>query len=424
MLKPAGSTAVAEWRRHWTLALSVFWVSALATVSTTTLGVMIAPIEQETGWTRAQITSGPALMAIAGILLATAAGVAIDRFGFRRIGIIMAFLMFGSTAALSMVTDNLWTWLACWSVFAVAAAAGPTVWMTPIVSTFHASRGLALIVTGCGTVLTTTFGPLIASFLVQHYGWRLGYVGLGLIWGGIAIPIMFLFFRRPRDAQAAIGPMDKAETQAQRAPPAELQGLTAREGFRSPAFYKLLIGGLCNNMVGTAMSMNLVPILMLEGLSLTVAAAAAGVMGASMLVGKLIGALLLDRIDAKLIAAAAPVGAMLMPFLFLFMPGSFAAAATGIAVYGVMSGLKGATGTYLFSRHLGTRAFGTLNGTLHAISHLGIGLAPIAASLVYDTTRSYDPLLWFALPVLALSAVLYLSLGRYPEELPRRAAMA
>ena len=71
-------TAREEWRAHWPLVAATTAAMSLAALPTFTLGVMIAPIEQEFGWTRTQITSGPALVSMMGLLFATLAGTEIQ----------------------------------------------------------------------------------------------------------------------------------------------------------------------------------------------------------------------------------------------------------------------------------------------------------------------------------------------------------
>ena len=50
-----------------------------------------------------------------------------------------------------------------------------------------------------------------------------------------------------------------------------------------------------------------------------------------------------------------------------------------------------------------------------AAMSLGVGLGPLAANMVYDATQSYNIVLWAALPLFAIGALLYLSLGSYPD---------
>lgn len=43
------------------------------------------------------------------------------------------------------------------------------------------------------------------------------------------------------------------------------------------------------------------------------------------------------------------------------------------------------------------------------------GVAPALANHVYDVARSYDPVLWALLPLCVISAVLFISMGKYPH---------
>lgn len=415
-------SAVQEWRRYWPLVLSGWSGALIIPVASVTLGVMMAPIEQETGWTRTEITSGPVLISITGIFFSTLIGMAIDRLGFRLIGIAVVSLIVASTGFMSTV-DNLWIWLVLWGFYGLAATANPAVFNVPIVSTFNASRGLALIVRGSGMAITSAVAPVMAVFLIEHYGWRLSYVALALIWGGFALPIMYFFFKMPK-GERVVSRDDAGSTEkAAPAPDVPLPGVTMREGFKSPVFYKLMLAGMCASMVGTTMSLNMVPILTLDGLSRTAAAVAAGTMGISTLVGKVMGAFFIDRINPKLLCAAASLGSLAMPAFFLAFPGDLTAAVAGIAIYGFLQGFDGPAGTLLFSRHLGARAFGALTSTDKAISGFIIGIAPMFASYLYDTTHSYDLVLWCAFPALIISTLLYLSLGRYPDQLPNQQAV-
>jgi MFS family permease len=386
-------------------------------VFSVTLGVFIAPIEREMGWTRTEITSGPLLIGVTGLLFSTLMGMIIDRVGFRIIGIAMLIAMILSTGLASLITHDLWLWWFCWGLYGFAATANPAVFNVPIVTVFDASRGLALMVRNSGGALTSALAPVMAVFLIDHYGWRLGYVGLALIWGGFALPIMFFFFKMPEDRSSEAKSGMGSTRPAARQP---LPGVTMREGFKSPTFYKLMFASLCTSMVGTTLGMNMVPILTLEGISRTSAAAAAGGMGISTLFGKALGAFLIDRLDPKLLNAACSIGYMVMPAILLVFPGNLTAAAAGIAIYGFLQGFDDPAHTLLFTRHLGVRSFGSLTLTFKAVSSLAIGGAPMFASYLYDTTGSYNGVLWCAFPAFAASALFYLSLGRYPDQLPNQ----
>ena len=84
-------------------------------------------------------------------------------------------------------------------------------------------------------------------------------------------------------------------------------------------------------------------------------------------------------------------------------------------VYGLMGGAKIGALVYLASRHLGQRAFGTLYGAINASIALVVAIAPLAANCIYDMTRNYEPVMWAAVPILFASALLYATLGEYPD---------
>lgn len=123
----------------------------------------------------------------------------------------------------------------------------------------------------------------------------------------------------------------------------------------------------------------------------------------------------MDRMSAKAIAAFSAVIATTLPATLLLMPGSVAAAITGVVIYGLVGGAKVGAIAYLASRHLGQRAFGTLYGAINASVAVAVAVGPLAANYIYDLTSSYEIVLWSAVPVLVVAALLYLALGSYPD---------
>jgi MFS family permease len=410
--KPA--SAAAEWRAHWTVVLAAGAGVSLSAVSTSSLGVMMEPLEQEFGWSRTQISLGISLVSFIAMTFATFVGLAIDRVGARVVGITAAVTMCSGVALMSTVAGSLWQWWGLWVVVGLSAAAMPTVWITPISRLFQSGRGLAVAITLSGSGISTSLVPIIANRLLESYGWRGAYLGLGAIWAVVVIPLLVLFLRgnpAPSPAAAPGSPTAKPASE----PLAELPGLTARQGFTSPKFYKLALAAFLSMSAGVALIINLVPVLRFTGLTPATAAAVAGIIGVATITGRIIGGWLLDRMAASTIAALSCAGAIVLPVLLLAMPGSAWAAAIGVGIYGLMGGAKVPAVAYLASKHFGARAFGTLYGATNTVIALGVGLGPLIANFVYDLTSSYAPVMWTTVPFMALAALVYLSLGPYPD---------
>ena len=397
-----------EWRQHWPLVAAAVTGVSLSTVPPASLGVMMVPVEQDLGWTRTQISLGTSLVSLIGMTLATAAGFAIDRLGARLVAICAAMLMCGGIALMSSVGSSLWQWWGLWALVGMAASAMPTVWITPVAGLFTAGRGLAIAVTLSGSGIATSLVPILANRLVEDHGWRTAYLGLAGTWALLVLPLVLLFFHDAKSSR----PAESADSAAQAV---QLHGLTAREGFTSFTFYRLALAAFLSMSAGVALILNLVPVLRSTGLTPATAAWVAGIIGIATITGRLIGGFLMDRISAAAIAALSSAGAALLPIGLLVFPGSTLASAAGVAIYGLLGGAKVPAVAYLASRHFGARAFGTLYGAVNTTIALGVGLGPVVANYVYDVTHSYVPVMWAAIPFLLVAALLYATLGRYPD---------
>ena len=410
---PSQPSAAAEWRASWTLVLAATVGYSISSIPAGSTGVMMGPIEAEFGWSRTEIYSGVALISFIGVLLATFIGAGIDRFGARPIGIAAGAAMSAAIAALALVGESLWQWWALWALVGLASAAMPTVWLTPVAGRFTASRGLAVAIVLSGSGLATFAVPIISHALVEAYGWRGAYMGLGMIWAVLTLPLLLLFFH------GGGNPSSGKRTGAAATAPAELPGFTVSQGFRSVNFYKLLLAAFFGIFGGVALIMNLVPVLISTGIPRGSAATVSGLIGIATITGRIAGGWLLDRMSAKLIAALSTSLAAVLPVILLLFPGSAALAAIAIIIYGLVGGAKIGATAYLASRHLGQRAFGTLYGTINASIAFAVGTAPLAANFIYDLTGSYEIVMWAAAPILLLGGAIYASLGTYPDFAPK-----
>jgi len=399
--------ASGEWRRHGTVLIPSLGGMMLVSVHGYSLGVMMGPLEQEFGWSRAEISGGNMIIAFVTLLLSPWVGAAIDRLGPRRVAIVgvMAYAVLLSWFA--TVTGEISSWWLRWGVMGFATTIiMPTVWTAAINSRFVVNRGKALAIVLLGTGMSATFVPALTNTLIDHLGWRATYLALAAIFGGIELLLVLAFF------------FGAGENRAERSSPertAPAAGMTAREGFRSPVFRKLALGVFVFGVTCLALTVNAVPVLEARGLDRGAAAAIAGLLGIGSILGRLGGGFLLDRFDASRVAAISVTAPILSIVLLLALPGSDLAAGAAMLLLGLALGTEVDACSYLSARHFGMRAFGSLFGTINGFVVFGTGIAPVAANYVYDLAGSYDPVLWATIPLCALAALLFLSLGPYPD---------
>jgi predicted MFS family arabinose efflux permease len=405
-----GVREASEWRQHWTVLVPCLAGIMLCAVHGYSLGVMIGPLEREFGWSRAEISTGPLIVAMTALIGAPLIGRGVDRFGPRRIGLIGILFFCTMLGSLSLATSNILSWLGLWALLAVSAMfVIPTVWTAAVTSLFVANRGFALALTLCGTSLCAMLTPLLTNGLVQAYGWRGAYVGLALIYAVLVFPPAWLLFRTPLDVRRA----PAVDGRAVEAP--LLSGFTVRAGLASPAFLKLAAAVIVYSLALCALTTNAVPVLMGQGLTAQAAAGVAGLIGIGSLVGRLGGGLLLDRIAANRIAAASVLIPVISVLLLLAFPGSMRAAIAASLIFGLSAGTEVDACAYLAARHFGLRSFGTLFGAINGLLLFANGLAPMIANAIYDATRSYDIFLWAVIPACIAASLLFLAMGAYPD---------
>lgn len=413
--QPVLPSARGEWRRNWKVVLAAAIGMGLLSVPTYSMGIFMKPIEAEFGWSRAAIAGGKLFGAISGLVMGPLLGWVIDRAGPRRLALVGSVLVCIVFAMLSLVGPSITSWWLLWATLSASALLiKPTVWTAGVSSLFATSRGLALAVALSGTVFASTLTPVLGHYLIENYGWRSAYVGLALIWAGLGLPMIFLFFDSAHDRQRS-ALVDPAAT---RADIPALTGVSAREGFLSVRFAKLATAGFTATLISASFVTTLVPILVANGQKTGTAAAIAGVMGMTTVAGRMLSGYFTDRLNANYIGA----GTMLMPIiaslLLLFSKASLPAAATAAILLGLTLGAKLHFVTYLTTRHFGMRSFGILFGTISGLFGLATGIGPVLLNLGYDLLGSYDVALMSTIPLALTASLLFLSLGRYPVFAP------
>jgi predicted MFS family arabinose efflux permease len=164
-----------------------------------------------------------------------------------------------------------------------------------------------------------------------------------------------------------------------------------------------------------ALTTNSVPVLRGLGHDPIAAADTAALLGFGSIVGRIAGGFLLDRFDARKVAAISVAAPVVTTVLLIAGGEDRLVASCAFLFLGLAVGAEVDACAYLAARHFGLANFGALFGTINGTMLLGNGLAPFAANYVYDITHSYAPVLWVQLPACLIAAALFLTLGRAPS---------
>ncbi|WP_066969652.1 MFS transporter [Rhizorhabdus dicambivorans] len=370
-----------------------------------TLGVLIEPLQREFAWSRAGISAGLTIVSVATVLCSPFVGRLIDRIGARRIALAGVSLYSAALLALPLAGPSIESWWLGWAFVAAGAMLiQPTIWSAAVVSRFDRHRGIALAFTLSGSGIASFFGPALVDALARQYGWRIGYLTLGLVGLLFVLPLIWRVFFDARDLERLSGrPATSSRTS---------DGLSAAEGFRSRAFVQLALAGYLGTAAVTSLLVHFVPIVSGGGLDRSSAAYAAGVFGMAAIASRIGSGFLLDRMDGRWIGAFALGIPVLAPIIFLNYDGSFLWAVIAAAIIGVGVGAEIDALAILSARYFGLRNYGLLWGTIAGIVGLGSGTGPLVAGLIFDNTGSYDILFHMLIPLSAVVALLLISIPR------------
>jgi len=264
-----------------------------------TPGVLIVPLENEFGWSRATISFAVGVNIFLYGLIGPFAAAVMDRFGLR--GTMLAALALIATGvALTPLLTQPWQLISLWGVV-VGIGSGSTALVlgaTVAARWFAVRRGLVM---GVLTASTATgqliFLPVLASLAV-HHGWRL----VSLVVAAVAlalIPFVALLMRdRPGDI--GLAPYGAEPGAAQAAPsrgnPAATALLALRDGLGSRDFWLLagsffICGASTNGLIGT----HLIPACVDHGIPEVQGASLLAAMGVFDFIGTTLSGWLSDR---------------------------------------------------------------------------------------------------------------------------------
>jgi MFS family permease len=164
-------SAAQEWKRGWKVVLACFAGFFFFSIMTQTLGVFMAPLTGEFGWSRTLVSSGVAIASGATALLSPFFGILIDRYGPRKVampGLVAAAL---AISCFGLASDSPTQWMLLWGSCAlVSISAKTTVWTAAVVGCFATAQGLALGVMLSGTVAAQVVIPPLATWPASPAG--------------------------------------------------------------------------------------------------------------------------------------------------------------------------------------------------------------------------------------------------------------
>jgi MFS family permease len=381
------------------LASALALVAGQGPISVFAAGVFMKPVGEELGFGRGEISTA---ISVCNIMIAAAApvfGRLIDRRGVRPplLASIMLFALF--TGAMSLLQPSFGLLLL---LFGLAGFAGigqnPTAYSKVLAGLFDRERGLAMGIALGGVGIGTALMPVVSGVLIASFGWRAGYVGLGLLIVILAfIPVALLL---PEPAQES------------RAGEEALPGMTLSEALRGRKYWALAVAFFLAATAINGTLVHVVPLLTDRGIPAAIAVSTMSGAGLALIAGRILAGYVMDRVFAPYVAVFFFAGPILgLAVLGWNVPYVNPIVATILLGLGV--GAEVDLMSFLITRYFGIRAFGALHGVMFASFVLGNAAGAAMLGWSFQLLKSYE-FGFAAFEVLLLIAcALLLTLGPY-----------
>jgi MFS family permease len=364
----------------WWIVVAAFIAVLVANgpVLTFSFGVFMQSLVDELGIGRGTLGGFFFLQAVLGALTAPLFGALVDRYGTRPV---MIPWIVGFAALLMLMAATGGSLAAFIAVFLLlgpgSQGQGPIGYAKALTQRFGDRLGLALGISAAGVGVGAALLPQFARVLIEHFGWRDAYIGLGLAELVIALPMVAIFVRGV--GGRTTGPASEA---------AKLAGFSTKEAVRSRQFWLLAAVIFLSGTVMTGLSVSIVPLLTDRGFSLADASYVASTIGVSLILGRVLAGFLLDRVFGPHVAIAF----FLMPAIAIALFNAMGAAWVPFAcavLIGVASGAEIDIVGYLTRRYFGERSYGQLYGWYFALFFAGNGLGPFLMGTSFQALGTY-----------------------------------
>lgn len=362
-------------------------------------GVFLRPVTHDLGWSAAQFTLGGSASFIMGGVTGFFVGPLIDRRGARPLMLTGATMCGLSLILVSRVTE-------AWQFIALQALAGgfgfsligPLVVNVTLSKWFVQRRGWAISIGSMGISLAGLVMPVTMTRIVDAWGWRSGYVFMGILIWAIVIPVALIMRRSPEDyGLLPDGRTEKADPTAAEQAQMEAQrrdfanSYTRAEARRTRALWFLVVAFGLNQAAMSAMLVHAIPFVTDAGFTRAQASIGLALTGAANLSSKFVWGWTLQRLPVRRLSgsafAASATGVALIVFaaraemLELMWGGFF--------VWGFGFGGTIPIGEFIWARYFGRRYLGSVRGLAVPFTILFGSLGPISIALYFDATSRY-----------------------------------
>jgi MFS family permease len=402
----------------WIVVASVTLILTATSGARFLYGVVLKPVSEEHGWSRADLTVAVVINMIVLSACQPVIGAVVDRVGSRRVLAIGVVALALVLIPISFATE-LWHFYVLYGVIAALAlvATSPVITTSLVSGWFTHRRGTALAIATSGSAFGQLLIVPLATFTLHKTDWQTVYRGLAVLLFVCITPIALLFVREsPTNSPArasrrsSVGHGHGHGAHAPAAVAGEAQSVDLRTAINSSVFWLLAFGFFVCGFTMAFANTHFLAYADDMGMDSMQAADIVAVTAVFSIFGSVVLGLGADRYRRSAVLAVTYALRGLAFLLLAILP-------TGhlVYLYAVVLGMSW-TATTPLTAAISTDLYGRANigvifGTMFTAMNLGFGAGSFLDGVVYDSTGSYELSLVVNAVLGAVAAVAVLGIG-------------
>ena len=397
----------------WIVAGAGFLLGVIGIGMRYSFGVFLKSIEMEFNLSRAATSSVFSIYMLLCTLMAVIGGWALDRYGPRKVGLVIGTFT-GLSLLLTSLVRSPWQLFITYSLL-LSLGTGPIYGVANTTASrwFFRKRGLVVGFTSSGGGVGAIVLAPFATYLMSVFDWRTAFIVLGIVSWAAMVAVSFFLVKGPEDlGLLPDGAKSEASQREHQKDPwnNQTEDISLGRACRMKPFWLLGLTWLFLSLSLHMIFVHIIPYAVGTGLSSMEAAYILSLMGFSNIPGRLLIGRFSDMFGRKTLGitcALVQFGSM----LWLMGSGSLWMIYTFAVVYGFLWGGAGVIITAFIGDIFGTRMLGVIMGMMSAGWALGAAIGPAIGGYIFDISGNYF-IAFLACAIALLAAAFLLSLMR------------
>ncbi len=387
-------------------ALTMFFSGPGQTYSVSTF---IDSYISDFGWSRSIVSGMYSAGTLAAGLAMGVVGNVFDRRGYRLVTAVVAVLLGFACVWMSLVSSVPMLFVGFLLIRLLGQGSLSLSSSTMIPQWFILKKGRALSYASLGGVLSSAVLPPLNTWIIQTYGWKMGWRFWAVLLVLVMAPVSYLLIRNKPEDVGLLPDNLQLSTSSKSSGEVFLDEVswTLGEAIRTRSFWLLLFCRMVPSAITTGLVFHQVSVMAQVGLPLEAAAVVLSAMAIVRLPVTLVAGQIADRVPTRYLIALSQGGLVVSMVILLF-----ANSMVGALVYGVLAGaisaLQGISDGVIWPEYYGRGSLSSIGGVTMMAGVIGSALGPLPYGFAYDVFGNYSQIIIASMlfPLLGLFAAL------------------